>query len=169
MAADSRIATFDLLRDKRPWPKKGGARFRVARHGTVHGFLVWFVADFAPGVAVDSRRGGHWKPLFLPLAEPLRVRAGARLALDIEFHTGQQIAWSAALDGQIVRRQATLLSSERAFARVQVPATAVPRLTGLWRDRLKILARIDGRRTLAELSDGVDAKEVCYDLDIPVE
>jgi hypothetical protein len=87
----------------------------------------------------------------------------------VRFHTGQQIEWSAAIDGRELRRQSTLLSSEKAFARTQVPDTAVPRLPADWRARLRFLNRIDGRRTIAQLSDGADARGICYDLDIPVE
>ncbi|MBI2900382.1 MAG: 50S ribosomal protein L11 methyltransferase [Planctomycetes bacterium] len=168
LAPAARFASFDLERDPKPWPRSGSARFAVARGGTLHGFTAWFTAEFAPGVRVDSRRGGHWKAFFLPLADPPRVRAGDRLDLAVVFHTGQQIEWSAALNGDVIRRQATLLASERAFARTHLPDTAVPRLPSLWRRRLGVLNRIDGRRTLAELSDGTDAKEVCYDLEIPV-
>lgn len=163
LAEGARIARFDLETMPRPWPHAGGARFRL-RPGTVHGFLVWFRARFAPGVEVDSRRGGHWKPLFLPLADP--PRGGRRLDLEVYFHHGQQIEWSASLDGREVRRQTTLLSNERAFARTHIPDTAVPRLTSEWRKRLKLLARMDGR-ALRDLGDG--AKELCYDLEIPVE
>lgn len=168
LGAPLRLARFDLERDPPPWPKKGGAGCRVTRAGTLHGFLGWFIAEFAPGVTVDSRRGGHWRPFFLPLSDPPRVHAGDRLTFHVTFHTGQHIEWAVARNGEILRRQSTLLSSERAFARVHVPDSAVPRLTRDWRRRLRVLNRIDGRRTLAELSEEIDAKEVCYELDIPV-
>ena len=58
----------------------------VRRHAAVHGFGVWFTAQLAPGVLLDT--GPHapptsWRQVFLPLPQPLSVRTGDTLRLEL--------------------------------------------------------------------------------------
>lgn len=47
---------------------EGEACFTLRRAGRFDGFLLWAVADYAPGVAVDTLAHQHaWLPVFLPL------------------------------------------------------------------------------------------------------
>ncbi len=52
---------------------------RVGRDGVLHGLACWFDSLLCPGVTVDNnptREGSSWSQGFMPIAEPIDVRAG---------------------------------------------------------------------------------------------
>lgn len=85
--------------------------FEVAAARTVHGFVGWFVAELAPGIALDTRPGvrTHWGQLLFPI-EPLAAAAGDRLSLRLELTLDERyesaFRWAGALSrgGETVAR-----------------------------------------------------------------
>jgi SAM-dependent methyltransferase len=103
LAPLQRAAVFDLRRDPpKVFPRRARLRFRTEA-GTVHGLIAQVAVQFSPSVRMDGTFGAHWRPVFLPLAEPLEVRRGARLVAEIVYHSAGNIEWS--VEG---RRQSNL-------------------------------------------------------------
>lgn len=75
--------------------------FTCLRRGQVHGLGVWFAAELAPGITLGNappNESPSWQQGFLPLEQPLPVRAGDRLQakLAMQAHGGQW-AWQVRL------------------------------------------------------------------------
>ncbi len=65
--------------------------FVVNRTGTLHGLGGWFEARLSPSVTFDTAPGSpptHWRQAFLPLKEPLQVKAGDSLASTLWISPG---------------------------------------------------------------------------------
>lgn len=78
--------------------------FPVQRAGTVHGILMWFEAELAPGIGFSNAPGAPeqiYGQAFFPLEHPVRVAAGAIPRVDVSAHLldGQYI-WSWAFQGK---------------------------------------------------------------------
>lgn len=103
LAPPQQAVAFDFARDRGPvFPRRARLRFR-AEAGTVHGLAAQVAVQFSSGIRMDRTFGAHWRPVFLPLAEPLEVRRGARLEAEIVYHSAGTIEWS--VEG---RRQSNL-------------------------------------------------------------
>jgi protein arginine N-methyltransferase 1 len=66
---------------------RGNAAFTAIASGPCHGFAGWFDAALAPDVHLrngPTDPATHWGCAFLPLAEPLDVRAGDELVVDLQ-------------------------------------------------------------------------------------
>src|SRR5262245_30086740 len=58
---------------------------------TIFGFALWWECTLVPGVVLSTSPLGprtHWDQIYLPLLEPLSVRAGDALALEVSSETG---------------------------------------------------------------------------------
>lgn len=71
-------------------------------HGEVHGFAMWWEAELVPGVVLSTSPYApltHWEQIYLPLLQPLEVRAGesleAALTSDTRPATGVRVVWEA--------------------------------------------------------------------------
>src|SRR3972149_2227973 len=53
--------------------------FSITRNGIFHGLKVWFVAELARGILLDSSKGTHWRPFLLPVHQPKRLKIGDRV------------------------------------------------------------------------------------------
>jgi protein arginine N-methyltransferase 1 len=65
------------------WPLAAGA--------TIFGFALWWECTLVPGVVLSTSPFGartHWDQIYLPLLEPLSVRAGDEVVLDLSSETG---------------------------------------------------------------------------------
>lgn len=103
LAPLQRATVFDLARDpKSVFPRRARLRFRTEA-GTIHGLAAAVAVQFSPSVRMDGAYGAHWKPVFLPLAEPLDVRRGARIEAELVYHSAGSLEWS--VEG---RRQSNL-------------------------------------------------------------
>ncbi len=103
LAPLQKAVTFDLAHDPpKLFPRRARLRFRVEA-GTVHGLVAQVAVQFSPSVRMDGAYGAHWKPVFLPLAEPLDVRRGERIEAELIYHSAANIEWS--VEG---RRQSNL-------------------------------------------------------------
>jgi protein arginine N-methyltransferase 7 len=64
------------------------ARFRVAEGRKVGGIAVWVDIGLAPGIALQTRHGTMWTPVFLPL-DPL-PRGPGRLSLELDWNASRR-------------------------------------------------------------------------------
>ena len=64
------------------------ARFRVADGRAVGGLAVWVDMGLAPGVALQTRHGTTWTPMFLPV-DPL-PRGPGRLSLELDWNVARR-------------------------------------------------------------------------------
>jgi type I protein arginine methyltransferase len=71
--------------------------FEVDRDGTLHGVACWFDSLLCAGVTIDNappRAESSWFHGFLPLAEPMAVSAGDRLAWELSVSAdGEHWTW----------------------------------------------------------------------------
>ncbi len=66
-------------------------RGRLAASATIFGFALWWDCTLVPGVVLSTSPFGprtHWDQIYLPLLEPLTVRAGDALVLEVSSETG---------------------------------------------------------------------------------
>ncbi|MBI3858200.1 MAG: methyltransferase domain-containing protein [Planctomycetes bacterium] len=98
-----RALLFDFARGSAAFPRRARLAFRVGG-GAVHGIAVVVRVRLSPGVSLDSSFGTHWKPVFLPVRNPIATRAGARVEAELVLHDASNLEWR--LGDQ---RQSTLL------------------------------------------------------------
>ena len=70
------------------WPKLEGSRvFNICRSGTINGIALWFDALLATDVPLSSGpwTRTHWKQCFAPLSEPMIVKSGEVVSVNIEM------------------------------------------------------------------------------------
>jgi protein arginine N-methyltransferase 1 len=94
---------YDLdLETAEALPDRRSVDLRVSREGVCHGVGLWFAAQAGEVALVDTTPGQpatHWENIFLPVAEPVRLPAGGRLALQVRpFPTHNEVLfeWSGA-------------------------------------------------------------------------
>lgn len=109
-----RLAASELLRGAtREWDRanleavvdpcrSGDAEWEMPSAATVHGFAVWWKADFGEGLALSTGPDApetHWEQLYFPLEEALYLGPATRLHLAIQSQsapeTGTHLTWRA--------------------------------------------------------------------------
>jgi hypothetical protein len=108
------------------------------------GLLVWFDARLSRSVRLDERRARSWKPAFFPARERLRGSVSARLRFDAAHETTWQFEGQAA--------QTSSLGTLELLTRNSLREDSVPRVSAEQARRARILADVDGRRTMDELA-----------------
>jgi len=71
--------------------RAGRCAWTLAASATIFGFALWWECALVPGVVLSTSPFGprtHWDQIYLPVLEPLGVRAGDALALDVSSETG---------------------------------------------------------------------------------
>ncbi|HEX6997377.1 MAG TPA: 50S ribosomal protein L11 methyltransferase [Gammaproteobacteria bacterium] len=71
--------------------RSGRVEWSAPHDGAVHGFALWWECTLVPGVVLSTSPFAprtHWDQIYLPLLEPLALRAGDAVALEIESETG---------------------------------------------------------------------------------
>jgi SAM-dependent methyltransferase len=135
----------------------------VTRGGTAHALATWFEATVRDGIVYDNAPGKKlvYKRTILPLLEPVRVERGdsARVTLRTEA-SGVQWAWDTAIGERARFRQATFLgvpTSPETLLRESLGATPGRSPAG---DRAaRILAMMDGTRSVHEIADAIASSE----------
>lgn len=103
LAPLKRATVFDPARDPlKLFPRRARLSFQ-AKAGTLHGLVATVAVQFSPRVRMEGSYGAHWKPVFLPLTEPLELRRKTRIDADLVYHSAANIEWS--VEG---RRQSNL-------------------------------------------------------------
>lgn len=94
--------TWDTLdfKVRNRFARKGTAEWRIEAPATVYGLAVWWVAELAPGVMLSTSplaAPTHWEQLYLPALEPIELKAGETLAVQVRSRSseegGTDIAW----------------------------------------------------------------------------
>jgi len=91
--ADVQPAPWDALEFDRDIESRraGRAAWTLSSSATIFGFALWWECTLVPGVVLSTSPFGartHWDQIYLPLLEPLAVRAGDELALEVSSETG---------------------------------------------------------------------------------
>jgi len=71
--------------------RAGNVSWPLANDATVFGFALWWDCTLVPGVVLSTSPHAprtHWDQIYLPLLEPLEMRAGDELALELSSETG---------------------------------------------------------------------------------
>ncbi len=96
--------------------RAGEASWRAGAPVTIYGLALWWRAELAAGIGLstgplDART--HWEQLYLPVLEPMALRAGQTLAVRLRSTTsnekGTNVTWTLAVrdaSGREVARQA---------------------------------------------------------------
>jgi protein arginine N-methyltransferase 1 len=71
--------------------RAGRCAWTAAASATIFGFALWWECTLVPGIVLSTSPFGrrtHWDQIYLPLLEPVTVRASDALALDVSSETG---------------------------------------------------------------------------------
>lgn len=97
LAAGAPWATLDYAALDAADPR-GGAVFEVARAGRFAGFVSWFATTLADGIGYDTGPHGArtvYDRGFLPIGDPIAVREGDRIAVDLRTRfDGEDFVWA---------------------------------------------------------------------------
>ena len=133
------------------------------RAGTAHALATWFEATVHGEIVYDNAPGKTlvYKRTVLPLLEPVHVDVGdsARVVLRSDA-TGSQWAWDTTIGARARFRQATFLglpTAPETLLRESLGATPARSPSGERASR--ILAMMDGTRSLHEIADAITASE----------
>ncbi len=96
--------------------RRGEAQFTARVAETVHGHAIWWTAELAEGVSMSTAPDApktHWEQLYLPLLEPMSLKAGDKIAIALKSRTtpesGTNLTWTAThsdAKGHQIARQA---------------------------------------------------------------
>jgi predicted RNA methylase len=83
----------------------------ITSAGTCHGWLGWFQIHLGDEWLSTSGEDvqTHWRPVFLPLEQPLQVEAGSRLGFGLKRPEFGEWSWTTQ-HGEHIQRQSTFLS-----------------------------------------------------------
>ena len=80
--------------------RNGTAEWAVKEPVTVHGLAVWWLAELASGIVLSTSPLApptHWEQLFLPALEPIALKPGETLAVQLRSRSseegGTDLAW----------------------------------------------------------------------------
>lgn len=81
--------------------RSGSARFTAGADRVIYGAAVWWEADLTADVTLSTAPAApatHWKQIYLPVLEPIALRAGdalmVRITTDSRFSVGLMVTWS---------------------------------------------------------------------------
>jgi protein arginine N-methyltransferase 1 len=149
-----------------------GERVFVAqRDGLVHGIGTWFTADLAPGERISNGpplTTPSWSQVLLPLEQPLPVRQGDSLSVQIQTkHNAAHWQWQVSTNGtahgqasfqeSVQPHQATLAGELGAPPQTFSPDHKPVRTEEAQVD-LFILSAMDGATTVKEIARQVSAR-----------
>lgn len=140
--------------------------FEVKRPGTIHGVVVWFDSDLAEGVSFSNAPGEPemiYGQAFLPLLEAVDVSAGDLVSFDFSASlvAGEYLfRWDTRVaDASSPNQDRAAFTQSTLFAEPLAPETLVglrdghvPTTTDDGDAAAFVLERVDGRRTLGDLS-----------------
>jgi protein arginine N-methyltransferase 1 len=142
---------------------RAALQFETTRPGTVHGILMWFETELAPGIGFSNAPGEPeqiYGQAFFPLEQPVTLAVDAPVKAEISAHfVNGDYVWSwtfRATDAEGMEhayRQSTFkgtpLSNEQLAPRAQ---NFRPRPRKSQEVDIACLAMFDGEKTLAEIS-----------------
>jgi protein arginine N-methyltransferase 1 len=168
--AEGTLFANQVLSEAKPWTeveygvpfvsaRSGTVELAVTRNATAHALAVWFEATLLDDIGFTTAPGHRvvYKRTVLPLLEAVRVKPGdtAKVTLRTDV-SGKEWAWDTEIAGGARVRQATFLgtpSSPEALLRESV--TATPARSPKGERASQILAEMDGKRTVHEMTDAL--------------
>ena len=154
----------------------GGERtFVTTRDGLVHGIGAWFAAELSPGEHLSNGpplKAPSWSQVLLPLEQPLPVRAGDRLEVQIQTrHNAAHWQWqvrragtdNGATGGQASSREAVRPYQETLAGELRAPDQQfslghMPARTEEAEADFFILGAMDGATTVEEIARQATAR-----------
>lgn len=143
----------------------GTVELAVTRGGTANGLAVWFEANLLDDITYRTAPGWSlaYSRVYLPLLEPVRVEAGERARVTVRADArGDRWAWETELfdakGGARARfKQSTFFGNPTAPQALLRSATTHQPVLSDKGERLKrLLAAMDGKRTVAELVEELE-------------
>lgn len=120
--AATELGRLDMLSIARS-PELLSARVEVATRCETYGLALWFEAELAPGVTLGTGPCDpptHWRQVFLPFPQPLAVRPGRPLLLEVRpprnVETGIGSDLGSDLDGEAAAWAWRVSDGERVLA-----------------------------------------------------
>lgn len=103
--------------------RRGTPTWHITKPVTIYGLAIWWRAELIPGVDLSTSplaAPTHWEQLFFPALEPLDLKAGDTLAVEIRSKSseeaGTDLAWTFAhLDAKGRERSRQALSLAKGF------------------------------------------------------
>lgn len=126
----------------------------ILQDGTCHGWLGWFQIRLGEEWLSTSGEleDTHWSLVFLPLEQPLQVKAGERLGFALKRPEFGEWTWTTSHAGTR-QRQSTFLSRVLSHDRVRrASENYQPRLSRRGEAAQWLLAQINGKATVKQLS-----------------
>lgn len=170
----TRAEASALLAEGRPWARldlaalpegdpEGRATFRIARDGTLAGFVSWFATTLATGVGYDTGPATGrtvYDRGFLPLEAPFPVRAGDEVTVQVRTRfDGVDYVWvwdveSLDASGGVAWQRGSNLASRAMSAarRARRAASHVPARSVAVERTARLLGLVDGARTLEAIA-----------------
>jgi hypothetical protein len=157
----------------------GELTFVTKRDGLVHGIGAWFAAELAPGEHLSNGpplNTPSWSQVLLPLEQPLPVRNGDRLLVQVEaWHNAAEWQWQvrrAGVDGgagngtasgQEIFQDAVRSRQETSAGELHAPDEVfslghMPARTEEAEADLFVLGAMDGATTVKEIAQQVTAR-----------
>lgn len=96
--------------------RRGTVEWPVARPATVYGFALWWVCLLADGIELSTSPKApatHWKQIYLPVEEPVRVEAGEVLQVGITSDTRPRVKINVAWELSRVNAKGATVSTQR--------------------------------------------------------
>lgn len=146
-----------------PLSLDGSVHVPVTRGGVAHAIAVWFQATILDDIGFDTGPGvsSAYARRVLPLAEPIAVEVGDVVEMTIRASTrGDRWAWDTAVTApsgnvKCSLRQSTFLGMPTSPASLLRRSSAFqPSLSPRGERAARILALMDGTRTIAEIAAG---------------
>lgn len=160
-----RVGAIDLHRLERI-TFSGAATCQAARAGVMHGLGGWFDAELAPGVRLTNEppgRDSHWMHVFLPLAEPVPLASGERLAIRIQSVDGTEWRWRVEAEGRLVGDHSTFFSFPAPLSGPERRSLDyAPKLSRRGEIERFVLELLDGQTTVRQMAEQALAKYLDY-------
>lgn len=149
--------------DPAPPVVEGTVTLLVERSGIARGLSCFFETELCDGVAFDTAPGQAviYNRIYLPLDEAVEVEPGDEVRATVRAGTrGERWAWDTTITrgGAVLgsQRQATFLGLPSAMNELlRGSETSTPRLGKRGERIARILAAMDGARTIREIADGL--------------
>ena len=100
--------------------RHGEVRWTMRKNLTIFGFAAFWDCELVPGVHLSTSPFAprtHWDQIFLPLLEPITLRAGDRLTLrmtsDSRHEVGLRVKWETRVQGKGSRKKTSMQDTLR--------------------------------------------------------
>jgi predicted RNA methylase len=165
LTAPVRVGAIDLHRLERV-TFSGAATCQASRAGVMHGLGGWFDAELAPGVRLTNQppgRDSHWMQVFLPLAEPVPLATGDRLAIRIQSVDGTEWRWRVEAEGRLVGDHSTFFSFPASLSGPERRSLDyAPKLSRRGEIERFVLELLDGQTTVRQMAEQALARYLDY-------